>query len=487
MKCEKNLSAFQLTAYFKNKMSLARIENRLYFYNGKFYEPLSSAELESKILTVVQEYAGISMSKIREIAFFIKRDESVPVLFPAEERGFIGFQNGVIDCASETLQFYSYKDAEELFKEQKLALRYCYSDINYSEYIPSFNAYTKYNNYIDLENDQTPVANQFFQSIAGMDAVLIIRIWEMLGYLIASDMNAKRFFLLQGIKDSGKSVLGRFIQNLFPSNSVSTLDLSQLGGTYLPESFIGCRLNLSMDLEDKVLSPKTIERLKLLTGNDSISQDIKFKDSTSYRGTCKFLFSTNYTLKMNNWDDAFRTRIICIPFRYHVPPNKQDKNLLSKLENEKEKIVAKALYFYKRLRDRNYIFCGQFPIGTLMHDNFLPQISYNLGQDMIIHLFGQEKCWFQAGVSTYSEDLYHAYLIFCKENGFTPVRSVSGFAQRFSAAFADVVTPSDRWRNEAKANKRGFYGVMLASPNNYNISNIDEQAASIPVQKTFNV
>lgn len=260
-----------------------------------------------------------------------------------------------------------------------------------------------------MKNDQTPIANQFFQSIAGTDGGLVIRIWEMLGYLIASDMNAKRFFLLQGVKDSGKSALGRFIQNLFPTNSVSTLDLSQLGGTYLPESFIGCRLNLSMDLEDKVLSPKTIERLKLLTGNDSISQDIKFKDSTSYIGTCKFLFSTNYTLKMNNWDDAFRTRIICIPFRYHVPPNKQDKNLLSKLENEKEKIVAKALYFYKRLRDRNYIFCGQFPIGTLMHDNFLPQIIYNLGHDMIIHLFGQENAGFKQ-VSQHTVKIYTMHI-----------------------------------------------------------------------------
>lgn len=89
---KKNLSAFQLTAYFKNTVSLAKIENRLHFYNGKFFVPLSSEELESKILTVVQSYDGVSMSKIREIAFFIKRDENIPQYSPAEEKGFIGFQ-----------------------------------------------------------------------------------------------------------------------------------------------------------------------------------------------------------------------------------------------------------------------------------------------------------------------------------------------------------------------------------------------------------
>ena len=458
---KKNLSAFQLTAYFKNTVSLAKIENRLHFYNGKFFVPLSSEELESKILTVVQSYDGVSMSKIREIAFFIKRDENIPQYSPAEEKGFIGFQNGVLNCSSETLQFYDYKEAETLLKSQKIALRYCYGDINYSEYKPQYDPYSPYSKCSDSENDSTPITDKFFQSIAGQNRVLIIRIWEMLGYLISADMGAKRFFLLQGIKDSGKSVLGHFIQNLFPMNTISTLDLSQLGGTYLPESFVGSRLNLSMDLEDKVLSTKTIERLKLLTGNDSISQDIKFKDSTSYRGTCKFLFSPNYAIRMNSWDDAFHSRIICIPFSYHIPPNQQDRNLLSKLESEKEHIVAKALYFYRRLKEHNYLFSGQFLLGQKVYDNFPPQISYNLGQDVIMLLFGQAKCCFQAGSSTHSDELYHAYLVFCKENGFTPVRSVSGFAQRFSAAFADLVTPSNRWRDDTKANKRGFNGVAL--------------------------
>ena len=101
--------------------------------------------------------------------------------------------------------------------------------------------------------------------------------------------------------------------------------------------------------------------------------------------------------------------------------------------------MAKALYFYRRLKEHNYLFSGQFLLGQKVYDNFPPQISYNLGQDVIMLLFGQAKCCFQAGSSTHSDELYHAYLVFCKENGFTPVRSVSGFAQRFSAAFADLV------------------------------------------------
>lgn len=362
-KTEKNLSALYLASQFKKIVPLVKIESRLHFFNGKFYEPLSTVELETKIVTAIQKYADLNMSKVHEIAFFIKRDANIPEYSPAEEKGFIGFKNGVLDCSSETLQFYNYKEAKEIFSEQRLALRYCFADINYSEYVPTFDPYDATTEYTDSKDDPTPIASGFFQSIARQERMLTNRIWEMLGYLIAADMNAKRFFLLQGLKDSGKSILGHFIQNLFPVNSVSTLDLSQLGGTYLPESFAGSRLNLSMDLEDKALSTKTIERLKLLTGNDSISQDIKFKDTTSYRGTCKFLFSTNYTLKMNNWDDAFRSRIICIPFSYSIPPNQQDRNLLSKLESEKENIVAKALYFYRHLKKQNYLFGGQYLFG----------------------------------------------------------------------------------------------------------------------------
>ena len=130
---------------------------------------------------------------------------------------------------------------------------------------------------------------------------MVTRIWEMIGYLVAPDIMAKKFFLLQGPSNTGKSVLGRFIQNIFPKGQVTGLSLSQLGDANLPAEFMGSRLNLSMDLSNNKTDPKAIERIKLLTGNDLISQNIKYKDNRSYNGQCKFLFSTNHPIRLKQW------------------------------------------------------------------------------------------------------------------------------------------------------------------------------------------
>ncbi len=66
-----------------------------------------------------------------------------------------------------------------------------------------------------------PDFDDFIDSISGGDASLYTLIWEAIGYLLSNDTNAKVFFLFYDVKDSGKSLLGRAIEDLIGKQWVS--------------------------------------------------------------------------------------------------------------------------------------------------------------------------------------------------------------------------------------------------------------------------
>ena len=271
----------------------------------------------------------------------------------------------------------------------------------------------------------TPTADYFFSRVTNSDPMLIQRIYEMIGYLLVPDTHAKSFFLLQGVPNSGKSVLGRFIEGFFPKQCVTALDISRLSGQFLPKSLATSRLNLSMDLPDGLLSKKAVAMLKMLTGDDLVTLEVKYKEARPYRGQCKFLFSINGKLKMYGRDTAFWDRIVCIPFVNSIPKTEWDKYLLLKLDNEREGIMMKALFYYRFLSKRNGKFSGDYP----------PDVEFRLSENETIEEFVSECCDLMESFSSYTDDLYSAYQAFCSINNLRPVRSKSGFAQRLSGLY----------------------------------------------------
>lgn len=445
------LPSIQSAEKIRDSLGLAIIDGELHSSNGRYYEKITSEQLETKIIDELRHSSTpINKGKVKDIAYFLQHDSCIPQYDPAESHGYIGFSNGVLDCNSEQLFLHNYNYANQLLLNQHLALSCCYPDIHYYTYGSLYEP-----------SPSTPVADNFFCSAACGDPKLVIRIWEMIGYLVAPDTMAKKLFLLQGPSNTGKSVLGRFIQSIFPKGQVTGLSLSQLGDTNLPAEFMGSRLNLSMDLFNGKVNSKAIERIKLLTGNDLISQNIKFKDARSYNGQCKFLFSTNHPVQLKQWDDAFFQRIVSIPLSNVISQEHKDLKLLDKLIAEKDGIVSKALYYYQELKKRNYLFSGQFLFRWHIYDQFPPLFASQVDPRSLIQQFVQEDCLF-TGLQdsfTYTDDLHQAFLRFCVRKGCPIVISTNGFGQHFSSLCADKVI-GDRKR-EGSRNGRGFRCVEL--------------------------
>lgn len=429
----------ELAGEIASNVPLIKINEELFYLHpySHCYRQASNDFLEKFILGFITKPENkdnlkyISKRYIKETLYFLSHI-NYPLCEPAEYSGWLGFRNGVVNIFSREFIEYTPENLQR-YPPITYALDVCY--------YPNYNIYSS--------GSATPVTDKFFSRIAGNDYFLLNRLWEMLGYILTPDINAKVFFLLQGVPNSGKSVLGRFVEQFFPSEKVSSLDINRLGGQFLPKELVQSCLNSSMDLPDGQLSSNAIAMIKMMTGNDRITQEAKYKNPSFVYSHCKLLFSTNHSLSLKKYDPAFLDRIICIPFKTAIPKTDTDRNLLYNLCTEKEAVVNKALSYYWCLQSRNYEFSG----GPI-----LPEIEYRLEPNEVIREFVAECCILNDEGKTYTHELYEAYKKFCIRKGFRSVPE-QGFGQRLSKV-CDGKIEHSKWRTGGNP-ENGWLGITL--------------------------
>ena len=85
--------------------------------------------------------------------------------------------------------------------------------------------------YINAKYDpdaKCPIFEGYLHQVTGGDPKLMERFWMVIGYLLIYPARGKFFIFMKGVGNSGKSVLGRFIQDLYPKESISNIKLKQL-------------------------------------------------------------------------------------------------------------------------------------------------------------------------------------------------------------------------------------------------------------------
>ncbi len=434
-----------LNAFFCN-VQHANIDGILHIFSPEdgYYKPVDQRELEDYLLNhfydmVVQ--SG-SMRIVKACAELILRRKSVPAI-SAEKQSILCFSDGYLPIGNtEETGFMPYEP---------------YSNV-YPTYCIKADGSPNMSNLDIAKGLYTPWMNWFINCISAGNNEIAARIWQMIGYFLTPDMNGKCFFILQGVPNSGKSILSNFIAALLPDHRVASLDIDQLGRKYATSQLINKSVNISNDLPNKPLSSLAIRTIKLMTGNDDITVEYPNGKLMKYHSNCKFLFSTNHALTLKGTDDGFLERLVCIPFTYSVSADQRNRMLMQYLLNEKDYIVAKAIAYYRDLRLNNYIFAGT---GT---DACKPKIRYlpTEADDTDANLchFVEEKCQFSENARTYTSELYDAYIAFCRLCGYTPIDNSASFSRRLHKCYADKVKKG-RWRDADGGNQNGFCGITF--------------------------
>lgn len=311
------------------KITIINYGNHLYYYNGRYYQQINDMD----VLTLYRDYVDKkiggekTVSRIGQLYKFLLSEsklkkESIPMNLPMAV-----LENGIYDIVKQKL----YRHTSKVIT---------FSCIN-----------AKY-----VEDEKCPVFEQFLSDVTGNDEVLIERLWMFLGYVLMQTVEAKSFFIMGLAPDSGKSVLGNFIESLFPRECVSNIALNDLNKNFSLAPIVGSAVNISLDLPSSRLNADAVSSLKMLTGGDVVTINEKYVPKFSYSNRAKFIFATNNSISLAEQDRAFWNRLVYLPFNYTVPKKKQDRCLQRRLDKEKNAIVSKALGKARKLLKNNFVF-----------------------------------------------------------------------------------------------------------------------------------
>ena len=337
-------TAYDIMINFVNHVPMFTHKQEVYIYNNGSgaYEKRTQNEVERIIMAryrdFIREYGnGTLIEKVYKLLLKepqIERDE-VPVSDPSK----IAFANCTLDLQTGYVGPHS--------------ATYCVTFALNCDLARANN-----------QSEECPAFDKFLYDITGGDEFLIQRIWEFVGYCLTQDTNAKVFFILQGVPNSGKSLLCNLLMDFFPEDKVSSLNVHSLKEHFALDNLESVALCVSPDLPASALDPKSASSIKQLTGNDRVSAPVKYKPNTQFRFEGKLILATNYPLLTQEPDDAFMQRAVVIPFFHSIPKEKQDGSLLDRLKAEKPAIASKALEAYFRLRKNHYKFSGDYAINS---------------------------------------------------------------------------------------------------------------------------
>ena len=432
--CRKNTeeccTEYDIMQHIIQHVALCRYHKRLYRYLSEkgYYEEVTKEDIPLMIMRYAESMIA-QMGKanlLYGIGTLLKSTIYIPDVEDPES-DYVCFRNGVLDLNTRRMNGY----APYLFFTHRIEAN-CYD-----------------------QRCAAPRFSQYLVECMGGNTALISRVWEMLGYLLVPDNAAKCFFLLRGEGDSGKSVLGNLIGSLFSDNAVANLDIFRLGDRFSPSALLDKRINICMDLPNRVLGEQAIGMIKMLTGNDMVTVEEKYQSPRKAKLSCKLVFGSNHALRLAEDDEAFYNRLIEIPFIFPVPAEKRDTQLLQKLLMERDAIVSIAVQSYYALYERRYVFSGAADTA-----NYLEQLDAPGDQADSIAQFIADCCSLGDAQSfRTTQELHLAYQRYCAGKGIPALENRMQFSRELHRICGDKIAIKKKRVNGTAQN--GYTGINL--------------------------
>lgn len=410
--------------------------NTLRVYDGKAYIAMGLEDFLTRVLDMVEcpEYTSKldiapSFKQIQEAYRFLSsrlsKIDSDVLRREDNDKNLIAFSNCLFDAYEQNV----YKHSASKLTLFSIKANYINGDVETPEFDHFLSTINEGENWKKLKK-------------------LILC---MIGYCMCYNFDGKCFFYLGTEHDAGKSVLGAFIQELFYENAIANTPINDLNSRFSLGSLNEKAICISMDLSASTMKSDAVARLKNITGDRRIHTEEKFMQAKSTYHNCKFIFGSNYPLRVQNSDDAFWSRVVLIPFTKSIPKKDQDKNLLKKLLDERDEIATLAARSLKKLVDNNFI----FPT-TKVSRAMLTNWRNDKCKDIV--RFVEECCVLEDGIFGFTEELYRGYSEYCNENLLNTLSKIE-FSKRLNEQF-DLL-PSKRRREGNSCH--GYYGIGLNS------------------------
>ncbi|MHA2244116.1 MAG: DNA primase family protein [Candidatus Hodarchaeales archaeon] len=276
---------------------------------------------------------------------------------------------------------------------------------------------------------------------------------EAIGYCLLKEYPYHSAFMLFGPTHSGKSTCLRLFKTFLGIENVAAVTLQKLAKSdFYVNKLFGKLANISPDLPSKAIYNTGL--FKALTGEDTVTANIKFGKIYEFENYAKLFFSTN-EIPASAYDesDAYYGRWIIIDFPHQFLEENKDPQLLAKMSTKKELsgFLNMALDGLIRLRKR-----GQL---EKIFDLKAKKQAYIMGSDTV-KAFIYEKCNLDSQEWIRKDEIYEEYEGFCYNSSRAPKKK-NAFARKLKEWTKGKVHP-DRIQHGSRRIKV-FRGITFKS------------------------
>lgn len=279
-----------------------------------------------------------------------------------------------------------------------------------------------------------------------------ILLQEIMGYALIPHNRAKKFFMLYGKGDTGKSVVLSILTKIIGNENSSGEPLQDLASKkrFTTASLLGKLINVCADLPATPLEDTSI--IKMLTGDDLMKYESKGKDSIFGYNTARLYFSANQLPMTYDKSPEFFNRFIIVPFDNVKPKEDQDTEILNKFNYEA--IFNWMFEGLLRLMKNNLNF-------STTNENEVIKEDY-IRQDSPVVDFIEQWFEFDNNGQMVTSELLHYFKLFCNEENIKFKKTGSQLRNEISTKFKaikeskHVVNPKTK-----KPTSRGLIGLKI--------------------------
>ena len=394
----------KLGEYIKSKSDLFNLNDILYKYEDGVYKPDGLVYVKEEI----QKLLGEKWKKAyrEDTIAWILDDSYMDPEDPRLSQELLNVRNGMLDVRKDKLYPHD----------------------------PKYLSRTQLNVTFD-PNAFEPVVNKFMKDVF-VDNDTIQVMWEHAGYTFLPQLELKKFLILTGHKDNGKSVWLNWLQDIIGDLNVSHEDLHSLSNNrFAMASLFGKTANVCADMESTALSQTGM--IKQLTGGDTLRAELKFKSTFYFKNTAKMFFSCNVLPTILDYNHAFfsRVHVVYCPTRF-VEGINADPDILNKLttENAKSYWLNKALLGAKRLL-KNKKFTYAIKIEQQVQAYMYSSDSSTEFASLVAGVHKDPRAYRgNANEKNYisKKDMYNYYISWCEDNAKHP-QTTNKFSRRLEA------------------------------------------------------
>jgi putative DNA primase/helicase len=273
------------------------------------------------------------------------------------------------------------------------------------------------------------------------DAEVRAFVQRALGYSLTGDTGEQVMFIAHGAGANGKSTLIETVRHVLGDYivHVQTDTLMAIGRPRGADNDLmrlrGARFVTAIESgEGKRLDE---QRIKSLTGGDTVAARLLWHEPIEFRPTCKIWLATNHRPEVTGTDHAIWRRLRLVPFEVTIPELERDPELPAKLRAESAGILAwmvRGCLEWQR-------------IGLSAPDAVkVATESWRADSDELAR-FVADCCQVLEGARTRSGDLYAAYVEWARSEGNREPLSSQAFGRRLTeAGYAEAKSNGQRYR-----------------------------------------